>query len=126
MDRIRILFVDDSGLQISDFCQSLAGGDYDVTTASSIAEAKRAVTEQRFDIAVIDYHLGNETGDACLRELRRATLEQTRYFLYTTDADAFRQHRTMGFDGVLMLKGKSSVRLQIDAIARWILRVRAE
>ncbi|MET0389182.1 MAG: hypothetical protein ABW321_24630, partial [Polyangiales bacterium] len=76
---------------------------------------------------VIDYHLGGtETGDGCLQQLRAAAAnDQTRFYLYTTDPEAFKRHRDMGFDGVLMLKGKAAVRQQIDAIARSITRSRA-
>jgi CheY-like chemotaxis protein len=124
MSRIRILFVDDSGPQIEAFNRSLVGSDYQIVTASCTAEALSAAQQAPFDLVIIDYQLGTELGDACLRALRPHASEHTRFFLYTTDALAFRKHRELGFDGVLMLKGKSSVRLQVDAIARSIARVR--
>lgn len=124
MSRIRILVLDDSSVQLESFRSGLTGAEYDLSTATNTADAVRAMSQGVFDIVVIDYHLGAETGDACLKKLRESKHEDTRYFLYTTDPEAFRRHREMGFDGVLMLKGKAAVRKQIDAIARSIMRSR--
>ena len=124
MRRMRVLFVDDSPIQIESFRRALAGGDYDVVTAVNTAEAVLAAQQGGFDFAIVDYVLGDERGDACVRELRACARQDARYFLYTTDSDAFRRYRELGFDGVLMLKGKSSVRSQVDTIARSIARMR--
>lgn len=124
MSRIRVLVLDDSAVQLESFRSGLTGADYDLTTSSNVSEALRAMSHGQFDIVVIDYHLGSETGDMSLRRLRELKHEETRFFLYTTDPEAFRRHREMGFDGVLMLKGKAAVRKQIDAIARSIIRSR--
>ncbi|MFM2416507.1 MAG: hypothetical protein RL385_1230 [Pseudomonadota bacterium] len=123
MPRLRILYVDDTPLLLDAFRQALADGPYEVVTAGSILEAQRAARHGSFDIAIIDYHLGEERGDACMALLRRAQPE-TRYFLYTSDSEMFRKHREMGFDGVLMLKGKGSARAQIDIIAKSLSRTR--
>ena len=122
---MRILFVDDSAAQADAFRRSFSASSYALVTARNIAEARQAAQQAPFDLVIIDYHLGAELGDECLRELRPHASEHTRFFLYTTDSDAFRRHREMGFDGVLLLKGRSSVRSQVDAIARSIARVRA-
>lgn len=125
MEGMRILFVDDSAAQVDAFRRSFVGSGYTLVTARTITEASVAARASTFDIAIIDYHLGSELGDDCLRALRPHATEHTRFFLYTTDSDAFRRHREMGFDGVLLLKGRSSVRTQVDAIARSIARVRS-
>jgi CheY-like chemotaxis protein len=123
---MRILFVDDSVAQADAFRRSFTASSYSVVTARNIAEARQAAEQAAFDLVIIDYHLGTELGDACLRELRPHVPEHTRFFLYTTASEAFRRHREMGFDGVLLLKGRSSVRSQVDAIARSIARVREQ
>jgi len=124
MSRMRVLFVDDSPIQIDAFRRALAGCDYDVVTALDTAQAVFAAQQAPVDFAIVDYQLlGEERGDACVRELL-ACSKHTRYFLYTTDSDAFRRYRELGFDGVLMLKGKSSVRSQVETIARSIARMR--
>jgi CheY-like chemotaxis protein len=122
--RTKLLFVDDSSIQVQSFRRSLEGSDYDVVTATNTAQAVSAAENNGFDFVIVDYLMGDERGDACVRELRPYALPHTKYFLYTTDADAFRRYRELGFDGVLMLKGKSSVRSQVDTIARSISRRR--
>jgi response regulator RpfG family c-di-GMP phosphodiesterase len=119
-----ILYLDDDRVQLAAFRQSLMGGAYEVTTAESLTAARQVLLKVRPDLVIIDYHVGEMTGDVCLEKLKAGGLRTARYYLYTVDAAAFRRHREMGFDGVLMLKGKSSVRLQIDAIARSMLRAR--
>ena len=123
--RTKLLFVDDSSIQIQSFRRSLDGTDYDLVTATNTAQAVAAAQNNGFDFAIVDYLIGDERGDACVRELRPYALAHTKYFLYTTDADAFRRYRELGFDGVLMLKGKASVRTQVDTIARSNSRIRA-
>lgn len=126
MSRLRILYVDDSATQRDMFTHSLSDGEYDVLTVADTVTAERVMKGGGFDLVVIDYHLGDEErGDACLRQLRPMASEQARFFLYTTDHDAFRRHREMGFDGVLMLKGKSPIRPQIDVIAKALRRTTA-
>jgi CheY-like chemotaxis protein len=119
-----ILFVDDSFTQLHAFRQDLADAPYTIWTAGNVREAEQRMTQTRPDLVIIDYHMPQVMGDECLAVLRRAGSKDTRYYLYTTDASAFRRHREMGFDGVLMLKGKSSVRTQIDAIARAMTQFR--
>jgi response regulator RpfG family c-di-GMP phosphodiesterase len=112
-----ILYVDDSQAQLDSLRASLSSSPYRVWTASSRREAEERMIREKPDLVIIDYHMPENPGDACLRALKPLGSETTRYYLYTTDALAFRRHREMGFDGVLMLKGKSSVRAQIDAVA---------
>jgi CheY-like chemotaxis protein len=119
-----ILYVDDSATQLDGFRRSLAGGAYNVWTARSVNEAEERMASDRPDLVVIDYHMPQMMGDRMLAWLKRAGAPNTRYYLYTSDPTAFRRHREMGFDGVLMLKGKSSVRTQIDAIARAMVQFR--
>jgi CheY-like chemotaxis protein len=119
-----ILIVDDSAAQLDGFRQSLAGGPYRVRTANSVREAENRIAAERPDLVVIDYHMPEMMGDRALTVLKRGGAGSTRYYLYTSDPHAFRRHRAMGFDGVLMLKGKSSVRSQIDAIARAMVQFR--
>lgn len=125
MTTLGILYVDDSPAQLHAFRQSLAGGAYNVWVAATPREAQERMKQERPDLVVIDYHMPQMMGDACLKLLRQAGTSATRYYLYTTDPGAFRRHREMGFDGVLMLKGKASVRTQIDAIAKAMAQFRA-
>lgn len=119
-----ILYLDDSPMQLDAFRQSLEGSDYTLWTAQNPAEAQRVLRSAQVDLTVVDYHIGETTGAACLPQLKQVARPGTRFYLYTVDPEAFRRHREMGFDGVLMLKGKSSVRTQIDVVARSLMRVR--
>jgi len=119
-----ILYVDDSQLQLDSFRESLASGPYQVWTTTSRREAEDRMVRNRPDLVVIDFNMPDNPGDACLRALKPLSTDNTRFYLYTSDAQAFRRHRDMGFDGVFMLKGKSSVRSQIDAVARALEKFR--
>lgn len=121
---LSILYVDDSQIQLDSFRQSLAGGPYRLWTARSRIEAEERMAREKPDLVVIDFHMPDGTGDVCLRALKPLGSESTRFYLYTSDPQVFRKHREMGFDGVLMLKGKSSVRSQVDAIARAMVQFR--
>jgi response regulator RpfG family c-di-GMP phosphodiesterase len=123
-NRLGLLVVDDSVAQLTAFRQDLEGGPYQVWTAVTVAEAQERMLKNAPDLVVIDYHMPQVMGDSCLKLLKAVGPASTRYYLYTSDPSAFRRHREMGFDGVLMLKGKSSVRSQIDAIAKAIVQFR--
>ena len=112
-----ILYVDDSKAQLANLRASLSTSPYRVWTASCQQEAEEHMVREKPELVIIDYNMPENPGDECLRALKPLGTENTRYYLYTTDAQAFRRHREMGFDGVLMLKGKSSVKAQIDAVA---------
>jgi two-component system, NtrC family, sensor kinase len=121
---LRILYVDDSYAQLENLRRDLVGTPYQVSIAMSVREATERMQRDVPDLVIIDYHMPDHSGDACLRALRPLGGPSTRYYLYTSDAQAFRRHREMGFDGVFMLKGKSSVRTQVDAVARAMARFR--
>jgi CheY-like chemotaxis protein len=121
----RILYVDDSYAQLDSMRQHLVASGYQLSTASSQREGIERMQREAPDLVIIDYHMPDHMGDACLAALRPMAGPSTRFYLYTSDAQAFRRHREMGFDGVLMLKGKSSVRTQIDAVARAMAQFRA-
>jgi CheY-like chemotaxis protein len=122
---LSILYVDDSQAQLDGMRESLKTAPYRVITATTREEASQRMQREQPDLVIIDYHMPDGTGDECLRALKPLARSETRFYLYTTDPQAFRRHREMGFDGVLMLKGKSSVRAQVDAVANAMLQFRA-
>lgn len=122
---LRILYVDDSQPQLDGMREALASSPYELSTATTLEEAKGRMLQSKPDLVIIDYYMPKLTGDVCMRALRPLARENTRFYLYTTDPQVFRRHREMGFDGVLMLKGKSPVRAQIDAVARFMAPHRA-
>ena len=121
---LSILYVDDSHEQLEAMREALASSPYQLSTAANLQEAKERMSQAKPELVIVDYHMPTISGEECMRSLRRLASEKTRFYLYTTDAHAFRRHREMGFDGVLMLKGKSPVRAQIDAVVRFMTHYR--
>jgi len=122
MDKLKILYVDDSPTQLNQFKSSLEDGPYVVYTATSGSIALQRMAD--VDLVVIDYNMPDMNGAECLKLLQQHAPEKRtiRYFLYTTNFELVRQHRDMGFDGVLLLKGKNDVRRQVDALHRSLTR----
>ncbi len=121
------MLVDDSHEQLQAFKHSLRGAPYRVFVAENYESAAAQIN--RAHLVIIDYHMPDMLGDECLRRLKVAAsdgglVQYRNYYLYTTDRHAFRHHRDMGFDGVLMLKGKASLRGQVEAIEKAFRRGR--
>ena len=67
---IRVLFVDDSRTVRASYARLLAAQGYIVEVATHAAEAMAKAQEQPFDIAIIDYFMPGENGDALCQRLR--------------------------------------------------------
>jgi len=67
---IRVLLVDDSPTARVKFRKLLDKCGYDTTTASCASEALEKALHDSFDIAIIDYFMPDENGDALCRKLR--------------------------------------------------------
>ncbi|VAW91909.1 diguanylate cyclase/phosphodiesterase (GGDEF & EAL domains) with PAS/PAC sensor(s) [hydrothermal vent metagenome] len=70
---ITILLVDDSPTARVKFRKILDSCGYLTTTASSSTEAFDLATQQKFDIAIIDYFMPDENGDLLCKKLRNNT-----------------------------------------------------
>ena len=68
--QIRVLLVDDSPTARVKFRKLLDKCGYDTTTASCAIEALDKAMQEKFDIAIIDYFMPDENGDALCRKLR--------------------------------------------------------
>lgn len=68
--QIRVLLVDDSPTARVKFRKLLDKCGYDTTTASCAGEAFEKAMQEKFDIAIIDYFMPDENGDALCRRLR--------------------------------------------------------
>jgi len=68
--QIRVLLVDDSPTARVKFRKLLDKCGYDTTTASCATEAFEKAMQDKFDIAIIDYFMPDENGDALCRRLR--------------------------------------------------------
>ncbi len=67
---IKVLLVDDSPTARVKFRKILDTCGYQTTTASCATEAIELATQERFDIAIIDYFMPDENGDMLCKKLR--------------------------------------------------------
>ncbi len=67
---VHVLLVDDSPTARVKFRRLLDKCGYQTTTASCSTEAYELACQQKFDIAIIDYFMPDENGDALCRRLR--------------------------------------------------------
>jgi DNA-binding NtrC family response regulator len=89
-ERLSILYLDDEVTCLSIF-KLMFGGDYEVRTAQTLDEARRALAEADFDIVFSDYRMPGANGSAFLQEVAAARPDSYRVML--TGA--------LGVDGVL-------------------------
>ncbi|MDH3579896.1 MAG: response regulator, partial [Hyphomicrobiales bacterium] len=69
---IRVLVVDDNQNDLSRIERCLGqmvSYKAAVEHAASLAETQSAIEAKKFDVALVDFHLGNETGTRVMREL---------------------------------------------------------
>ena len=91
--KCRILYVDDHEDTSFMLTYLLGQSDYEVVTASSIAEALNRLEKEKFDLYVLDKRLPDGSGLDLCRKLNRATPDIPVIF-YTGDAYAL--HREEG------------------------------
>ena len=70
---IRVLFVDDSATVRVKYQRLLQANGYDAETAKSVGEGFEKALASPFDIAIIDYFMGDATGDVLCQQLRDHT-----------------------------------------------------
>ncbi len=69
----RVLVVDDDALIRRVAGRSLTRAGFEVATADSIWQARYLVATDRFDVAILDYFLGDERGSDFIAPLRAAS-----------------------------------------------------
>lgn len=69
VQRIRILFVDDSKSVCQAYSDMLERAGYAVDVAASIGEADKLVSENHYDLVVVDYFLPDGSGDELCKRL---------------------------------------------------------
>lgn len=69
VERVRILFVDDSKSVCQAYSDLLERNGYAVDVAASIAEADRLVADNPYDLVVVDYFLPDGSGDELCKRL---------------------------------------------------------
>jgi DNA-binding response OmpR family regulator len=116
----RILLVDDSELLLEQAASALKGAGYDVVTTSMAVGASRHLSG--CDLVIIDFHMPGFDGSDLVRSMRqgmRATQKRCLLYLYTSDENASREFRQLGFDGCFAGKGDLRELLtQVGAVFR--------
>jgi CheY-like chemotaxis protein len=79
-ERLSILYMDDE-VTCLDIFKQMFGGDYEVRTALTLAEARRALAEADFDIVFSDYRMPETTGSAFLQEVAASHPDSYRVML---------------------------------------------
>lgn len=78
--RLSILYFDDDPTCLSVFSETFAA-EHEVRTAATLAEARRALSENSFDVVVSDQLMPEISGAAFLREIARAHPRSLRVML---------------------------------------------
>lgn len=121
---IAVLVVDDSPSIRYALSDLLSLHGYRVSVVADSAEALAALDHQRYDVAIIDYYLRDETGDALCRQLlaHPAGSELTCAVLTGNYADHIIQQSLRAGAVECMFKNESSELLlaRIDAISRLV------
>ncbi|MFK7858869.1 MAG: response regulator [Granulosicoccus sp.] len=125
---VHLLVVDDSATIRYSLRDLFQVHGYNVTLAATREEAIRLATDQKFDIAVLDYYLTETTGDVLCRELLAS--EHTGDIVCTVLTGTYSDHiikRSLRAGAVeCMFKNESSELLlsRIDAISRFVRQKR--
>lgn len=79
-ERLSILYLDDDAVCLDIFRQMLED-EHEVRTALTLAEARRALAEETFDIVFSDYRMPEADGSAFLQEVASAQPDSYRVML---------------------------------------------
>jgi CheY-like chemotaxis protein len=121
MEQWKIIYVDDSTLELRSVQSVLRDAGYDILTSTD-GEGLAPIIGT-CDLVIIDYHLAGTTGTEVLDRMRKligaASPKKPLFYLYTSDQEVGADYRAMGFDGRLILKGNPDALLkQLDAVQR--------
>ena len=121
MSNWKIVYVDDSRLELKAVEKALTEGGYTVVASADGEFLERDVATA--DLVLIDYHLAGVTGKEVLDDLKRGlsgdAARRPLFYLYTSDQEVVGDYREMGFDGRLILKGNQEALLrQLEAVQR--------
>lgn len=118
---LRILYVDDSAVQLLQVRDALTNAGHQVAITSEIVAAQKLVADR--DLVILDWHMPEMNGGVALRALKRSPVADPRtlYYVYTVDASVASDYKQLGFDGVFTDKGSMDALLaQIETTQRFI------
>ena len=117
----RVLLVEDSPMINGALKLLLESGGFDVTVATTAAEAKAAGSDLRADVMLLDISLPDADGLSVLEALAAKGMRPSATFAMTGHSDAATRERCMaaGCDDVLLkpVPVKQLLRIVSDAVA---------
>jgi signal transduction histidine kinase len=92
-----VLIVEDNPAELRPLCSAVEGDGFRVTGCGSAAEALHHGRQQRFSVAVVDYHVLSASGTQLLEQLRVLD-DQIRVIIYTGEAsyDSIKEALNLG------------------------------
>ncbi len=123
-DRLTILYLDDSEVQLSAVSSELTKLGHEVRVAATVGEAVRQVNGA--DLVMIDFHMPDADGAQALGRLRSAVRGDAPvgFYLYTSDRELATSYKKLGFDGAFVEKGDSDALPAQIVAANRILQLR--
>lgn len=121
---LRVLYVDDSSIQLLQVRTALTEAGHHVAIATDLASARKLLGDR--DLVILDWHMPEMNGGFALRALKQTpgAAPETLYYCYTVDVEVAAKYREHGFDGAFTAKGDMEVLLgQLDT-ARRMMRLR--
>jgi CheY-like chemotaxis protein len=118
-DVYKILYLDDSDVQLGAVRDALSVTGQRVVVAETLSEAMSKL--DGVDLVIIDYHMPMIDGAHALRALKqRLPIHATPlFYLYTTDTEVAVSFKQLGFDGAFTRKGDpETLRTQFQAACR--------
>ncbi len=118
---LRIVYLDDSEVQLRDVARALHGAGHTVHMADSITLAGRHIATT--DLVIIDFHMPGLNGAESLPLLRKHVPhgEVVLFYLYTSDRNVATAYKSHGFDGAFTGKGNTDELVrQVDAARRML------
>lgn len=121
----KILVIDDNELVLERVKARLLRESYDVmTTVEPVGVASHLPL---CDIVILDFHMPGMNGREVLQSLKTIgadTEAKPLYFLYTSDSEASRGYKELGFDGTLVNKGNDESLVQQVSVALRLAKLR--
>jgi PleD family two-component response regulator len=115
----KILYLDDSDVQLGAVRDTLARTGQRVVVAETVSEPVSKL--DGVDLVIIDYHMPMMDGAHALRalKLKASTQAPPLFYLYTTDTEVAVSFKQLGFDGAFTRKGDpETLRAQFQAACR--------
>jgi len=107
----KVLIADDDQTVANSIAQMLRARDIQVTITTNGQSALNALRHSRYDAAFIDYHMSYQKGDDVVRQAKNTYLNDTEFFLMTSDKDVVSESNIAHLFSDVLIKPISSSKL---------------